>query len=289
MAVPHTSRRARASAYALLLACSCATELQEPIDTQGFATTTGGSSGAGGSEAGSAGVGGGETGGHGGTAAGGGASGSAGSSNESGTGGGGADGAGSGGSGGGGAGGGGAGGTTGGGGAAGTTSGGSAGSGGTAGQGGGGNGGSGGTAPMPNPCEKNKLKIVSATASSTENDTFPASKAFDGDAGTRWASAMSEPQWIYFDLGEVAHVSRVLISWEAAYATNYKIEIAQASGGPWTSMFQENAGNGGMDDLTNVTARNGRYVRLYGNTRATAYGFSVYEFSAYGDLDETCK
>jgi hypothetical protein len=44
-----------------------------------------------------------------------------------------------------------------------------------------------------------------------------------------------------------------------------------------------------MDDLTNVTARNGRYVRLYGNTRATAYGFSVYEFSAYGDLDETCK
>ncbi len=285
--VPHTSRRARASAYALLLACSCATELQEPIDTQGFATTTGGSSGAGGSDAGSAGAGGGAAGGHGGTSSGGSSSGSAGSSSESGAGAGAPNGAGSGGGGAGGVGGGGAAGTAGSGGSAGASSGGNAGSGGSAGQGGG--GGSGGTGPMPNPCAKNKLKIVSATASSTENDTFPASKAFDGDADTRWASAMSEPQWIYFDLGEVAHVSRVLISWEAAYATNYKIEIAQASGGPWTSMLQENAGNGGTDDLTNVTPRNGRYVRLYGNTRATAYGFSVYEFSAYGDLDETCK
>lgn len=289
MAATHTGRQARAGAYALLLACSCATELQEPIDTQGLATSTGGSSAAGGSNAGSAGTGGDDQGEHGGMPNASGAGGSSAGSLDGGTGGGGATGAGAGGGGAGGTGGGAAGGGLGGGGAAGAAMGGSAGSSGSAGQGGGGNGGAGGTAPMPNPCAKDKLKIVSATASSTENDTFPASKAFDGDAGTRWASAQSEPQWIYFDLGEVAHVSRVLISWETAYATNYRVEIAQAAAGPWTNLFQENAGNGAMDDLTNVTPRNGRYVRLYCNTRFTPYGFSVWEFSAYGDLDETCK
>ena len=122
-----------------------------------------------------------------------------------------------------------------------------------------------------------------------ENDTFPASQAFDGDAGTRWASAQTEPQLIYFDLGEVAHVSRVQITWETAFATNYRIEIAQAAAGPWTSIFQETSGDGAVDNITTLTPKNGRYVRMYGNTRSTVYGFSIWEFEIYGDLDETCK
>jgi hypothetical protein len=163
----------------------------------------------------------------------------------------------------------------------------------------GGNGGSGGKAgsggmagaggAAPNPCAKTKLVIKAATASSTENDTFPVSQAFDGKADTRWASAQSAPQWIYFDLGQVAHVSRVLINWETAFATNYRVEIASAAAGPWTSIFSETNGNGAMDDITNLTPSNGRYVRMYGNTRATAYGFSLWEFEVYGDLDEKCQ
>ena len=35
-----------------------------------------------------------------------------------------------------------------------------------------------------------------ATASGTENAAFPASAAVDGDPGTRWSSAFSDPQWI---------------------------------------------------------------------------------------------
>src|ERR1700756_5420684 len=35
-----------------------------------------------------------------------------------------------------------------------------------------------------------------ATASSTENASFPASNAVDGNTGTRWSSAFSDPQWL---------------------------------------------------------------------------------------------
>ncbi|MEV6971538.1 discoidin domain-containing protein, partial [Hamadaea sp. NPDC051192] len=40
-----------------------------------------------------------------------------------------------------------------------------------------------------------------ATASSAENATFPASAAVDGNTGTRWSSAFSDPQWLQVDLG----------------------------------------------------------------------------------------
>src|SRR5262249_55601459 len=39
-------------------------------------------------------------------------------------------------------------------------------------------------------------------------------------------------------------------------------------------------GNGGVDDLALNT--NGRYVRMYGTKRGTAYGYSLFEFEVYG-------
>ncbi len=39
------------------------------------------------------------------------------------------------------------------------------------------------------------------TASSTENAGTAAGLAVDGNAGTRWSSAFSDPQWIQVDLG----------------------------------------------------------------------------------------
>jgi hypothetical protein len=57
------------------------------------------------------------------------------------------------------------------------------------------------------------------TASSTEGAGTPASAAVDGDPGTRWASAWSDPQWLQVDLGASADISQVTLNWEAAYAT----------------------------------------------------------------------
>ncbi len=40
-----------------------------------------------------------------------------------------------------------------------------------------------------------------ATASSTENASFPASAAVDGNTGTRWSSAFADPQWLLVAVG----------------------------------------------------------------------------------------
>src|SRR4051794_30520045 len=50
-----------------------------------------------------------------------------------------------------------------------------------------------------------------ATASSTENISFPASAAVDGNAGTRWSSAFSDPQWLEVDLGSSQSVCQVTL------------------------------------------------------------------------------
>jgi beta-glucosidase len=118
-----------------------------------------------------------------------------------------------------------------------------------------------------------------ATASSSESGAFPASAAVDGDAGTRWSSAFADPQWIQVDLGSTATVSQVVLQWEAAYATAFRIQTS-ADGVSWTNIYSTTAGTGGTQTL-NVSG-SGRYVRMNGTARATGYGYSLWEFQVFG-------
>jgi beta-glucosidase len=118
-----------------------------------------------------------------------------------------------------------------------------------------------------------------ATASSSENAGTPASAAVDGDAGTRWSSAFSDPQWIQVDLGATATVSQVILQWEAAYATAFQIQVS-SDAASWTSIYSTSTGTGGTQTLT--VSGTGRYVRVYGTARATQYGYSLWEFQVYG-------
>ena len=118
-----------------------------------------------------------------------------------------------------------------------------------------------------------------ATASSLENATFPASNAVDGNTGTRWSSAFSDPQWLEVDLGASASISQVVLQWEAAYATAFQIQTSP-DGTTWTSIYSTTTGTGGTQTL-NVTGT-GRYVRMDGTARATQYGYSLWEFQVYG-------
>src|SRR5690242_19084411 len=61
------------------------------------------------------------------------------------------------------------------------------------------------------------------TASSSEGAGTPASAAVDGNTGTRWSSASSDPQWIYVDLGAHGTFSQVVLNWETAYATAFQL------------------------------------------------------------------
>ncbi len=123
----------------------------------------------------------------------------------------------------------------------------------------------------------NKLVTVSSTQSG-----YPATNAVDGNAGTRWSSASSDPQWLYVDLQASYNISRVKLNWEAAYAKSYQIQIS-SNAVNWVSICSTNSGGGGIEDLTGLSGT-GRYVRMYGTVRATIYGYSLYELEVYGTV-----
>ncbi|MER7577211.1 discoidin domain-containing protein, partial [Streptomyces sp. NPDC126514] len=120
------------------------------------------------------------------------------------------------------------------------------------------------------------------TASSQESAGTPATAAVDGDNGTRWSSAFSDPQWIRVDLGAPAALSQVELRWETAYATAYRVEISQ-NGSDWSTAYSTTTATGGTQTL-NVSGT-ARYVRVFGTTRATGYGYSLWEFKVYGTTD----
>jgi hypothetical protein len=122
------------------------------------------------------------------------------------------------------------------------------------------------------------------TASSTESIAFPAAAAVDGNAGTRWSSAFSDPQWIQVDLGASVALTRVVLNWETAYSRAFTIQVS-ANGGTWTTVHTTTAGTGGTQNLP-VTGT-GRYVRLHSTQRATVWGVSLWEFQVFGDAGTT--
>jgi exo-beta-1,3-glucanase (GH17 family) len=119
----------------------------------------------------------------------------------------------------------------------------------------------------------------SVTSSSNESAGTPPEAAVDGNPATRWSSTFSDPQWIRIDLGANATISRVVLSWEAAYATAFQIQTS-ADGNTWTPIYTTTTGTGGTQTLT-VTG-SGQYIRMYGTTRANGYGYSLWEFQVFG-------
>ncbi len=122
-----------------------------------------------------------------------------------------------------------------------------------------------------------------ATASSVEaNTSFVAANAVDGNANTRWGSVdpATTAQWIYVDLGATSTIARVVLSWEAAYATSYQVQTSNDATN-WTNIYSTTTGNGAIDDLTGLSG-SGRYVRVYMTVRGSVYGYSLWSFEVYG-------
>ena len=121
-------------------------------------------------------------------------------------------------------------------------------------------------------------------ASTEENVTYTSAKATDGDAVTsRWSSSFANAsEWIYVDLQSNYSINRVVLKWEAAFATQYKVQIST------DNVFTESetvstqtASDGGTDDLT--VSGTGRYIRILCTAKALApYGYSLFEIEAYG-------
>jgi hypothetical protein len=119
-----------------------------------------------------------------------------------------------------------------------------------------------------------------ATASSTEAaGAYLASEAVDGNLGTRWSSAFSDPQWLQVDLGAPSAITRVELNWETAAAKAFQIQTSNDATN-WTSIYSTTTSTGGTQSL--AVNGNGRYVRMYGTQRTTGYGYSLLEFKVYG-------
>jgi hypothetical protein len=112
-----------------------------------------------------------------------------------------------------------------------------------------------------------------------ENASFPPANATDGNTGTRWSSAFSDPQWLQVDLGQAYNISDVTLNWEAAYARAFQIQ-ASADGTNWTTIYSTTTGTGGVQTIPVNGA--GRHVRISGTQRATPYGYSLWEFQVFG-------
>jgi hypothetical protein len=133
--------------------------------------------------------------------------------------------------------------------------------------------------PPPPPSATLLSQGKPTTASSTENASFPASNATDGNTATRWSSAFTDPQSLQVDLGASHTISQVVLNWENAFATAYQIQTSP-DGVTWTTIFTTTTGTGGVQTL-NVTGT-GRFVRMLGTARATQFGYSLFEFQVFG-------
>jgi len=131
----------------------------------------------------------------------------------------------------------------------------------------------GSAAAAVNTSGRNLALGARATASSTEGEHWPAANAVDGDLVTRWSSQFSDPQWFMVDLGKRWEVSEILVHWENAHATAYRVEIS-TDGKTWKKVYSTTQGQGG-DVTVQVPKTPAQLVRMYGTKRSTDYGFSL--------------
>lgn len=135
---------------------------------------------------------------------------------------------------------------------------------------------------------------------STETANEPASKAVDGDMGTRWqinandASETSDNQtvtnghWIYIDLGETKEFNTIRIKWEGAYAKGFEIYTATEMNGEepkWgEKVYEKNESLSNFDKYYTykIGTQKARYVKM----QATELGYpgnylSLFEMGVY--------
>lgn len=111
---------------------------------------------------------------------------------------------------------------------------------------------------------------------------------FDGDMETRWASAYKDNEWIYLDFGKPKTVSKVVVSWEAAFASKYEILSSDDRTG-WNLVKKVDNPSGGTNEISfePVTCR---YLKILCVERVNPeWGISIWELEPYGPREKNPK
>lgn len=121
-----------------------------------------------------------------------------------------------------------------------------------------------------------------AAVSSNENQStlFDAGNLIDGDSTTRWSSTATESAWMTIDLQKVYPVGRVVLNWEASYASGYQVLVSEF-GENWQVVADVRNGDGQHDELT-FPPMQARFVKILAQQRAAQkWGYSLYEVEVY--------
>ena len=133
--------------------------------------------------------------------------------------------------------------------------------------------------------EVNLALYKSVTASGYENDGTKPEKAVDGDLKSRWSSRHQDNEWIAVDLGDCYQLTTVKLYWEAAYATDFDVEVSE-DGEQYTIAKSITGAEGGVQTIDirqGGKAVEAQFVRIYCKKRNTGYGSSLWELEVYGE------
>ncbi len=146
----------------------------------------------------------------------------------------------------------------------------------------------------------NKALYRKAWASSVENyhhypeyavdstAKYPSSGLYAWDKGglTRWSSQYTDKQWIIVDLDKVYTLQQIVLSWEAACASQYNILVSIDSV-KWDTVYIEKNGNGKNDTIM-FESKNIRFIKMDGQKRlpvgGQTWGMSLYSIEAYEEI-----
>ncbi|MBT2393470.1 beta-N-acetylglucosaminidase domain-containing protein [Streptomyces sp. ISL-1] len=118
-----------------------------------------------------------------------------------------------------------------------------------------------------------------ASSSGDETADFPAASAIDADPRTRWSSPVEDGAWWQLELKRPARVGQLVLHWQDAYATKYRVQVS-SDGRIWRTAATVTTGRGGRETVR-MDSRDTRFIRVQGEARATQYGYSLWSVEAY--------
>ncbi|MBP5197745.1 MAG: discoidin domain-containing protein [Lachnospiraceae bacterium] len=124
--------------------------------------------------------------------------------------------------------------------------------------------------------------ILTPQTVSASTEYQSAGNAIDNNYGSRWESDHGlDNQWLSVGFGENKTVSKVEIAWETAAAKNYAVQVS-TDGNVWNDVATVTNGSNGETKVLEFDPVEAKFVRVYGTTRTTQYGYSIYELKVYG-------
>ena len=118
------------------------------------------------------------------------------------------------------------------------------------------------------------------TVSSQSDSTSGGANAVDGSNATSWQSQDTDDQWIYVDLADQHHITKVNIKWQKR-AKDFKVQISNDAV-RWVTIEHVTNNNANNNNFNNFSAI-GRYIRIHCIESNNGKGFGINELEVNAD------